>query len=373
MRKLTAVLVALLLLFSIAGCGDGNKTGDTGKVYKLRMTSSLSESGVYSQGMKAWAEELAKRTNGQVVVDQMTWSGTIVKADNNLEGLRDRLVDVAFISVTNHPTKTPLTNALVPSFSSDFAGAGAAQKELWDTVPELKAEWAKYKVVPVAWFNGYGANLYTNFAVNPDASTPLAEQKVFATGAQAPVFVKNLGGIPVSMPSADIYVAMQKGTINGIAGIAPFALSTNKFGEITKQVTDYRVTGSSMWTGIAFNQDAYNELPDSAKQVIAEIADIPAQVCDKAFYDSTMAGYKLVEQGGGTLVQLTPEQAADWQKMIKPEDLWEANIKAAEAAGYKNVRELLAQEIQIMKDYDAQHSHKTLLEQYLDLKQEGKI
>ncbi len=373
MRKLTVVLLALLMLIAGTGCRSGNDTDDTEKVYKLRMTSSLSESGAYSQGMKAWAAELEKRTNGQVVVDQMTWSGTIVKADNNLEGLRDRLVDVAFISVTNHPTKTPLTNALIPSFSSDFAGAGAAQQELWNTVPELKEEWEKYKVVPVAWFNGYGANLYTNFAVDPNSNAPLANQKLFATGAQAPIFVKNLGGIPISMPSSDIYVSMQKGMINGIAGIAPFALSTNKFGEITKQVTDYRYTGSTMWTGIAFNQDAFNELPDSAKQVIAEIADIPAQVCDKAFNDATMAGYKMVEQNGGTLVQLTPEQAAGWQKMINPEALWESNIKAAEAAGYSNVRELLAKEIQIMKEYDAEHPHTTLLEQYLELKKEGKI
>jgi len=373
MRKIAVVLIALLLLIAGTGCGGGTKNGNTEKVYKLRMTSSLSESGVYSQGMKAWADELAKRTNGQVVVDQMTWSGTIVKADNNLEGLRDRIVDVAFISVTNHPTKTPLTNALIPSFSNDFAGAGAAQKELWNTVPELKAEWAKYKVLPVAWFNGYGANLYTDFAVDPNSSVPLANQKLFATGGQAPIFVKNLGGIPISMPSSDIYVSMQKGTINGIAGIAPFALSTNKFGEITKQVIDYRVTGSSMWQGIAFNQDAYNELPDSAKQVIAEIADIPAQVCDKAFYDSTMAGYKIVKQNGGTLVQLTPEQAANWKKIINPEALWESNIKAAEAAGYKNVRELLAKEIQIMNDYDAKNPHKSLLDQYLELEKAGKI
>lgn len=373
MRKLTVVLIVVLMLFAGAGCGDKNKTNDTGKVYKLRMTSSLSESGVYSQGMKAWAKELEKRTNGQVVVDQMTWSGTIVKANNNLEGLRDRIVDVAFISVTNHPTKTPLTNALIPSFSDDFAGAGAAVNELWNTVPELKEEWAKYKVVPVAWFKGYGANLYTDFAVDPNSSAPLANQKLFAVGAQAPVFVKNLGGVPIAMPSSDIYVSMQKGTIDGIAGIAPFALSTNKFGEITKQVIDYRYTGSSMWQGIAFNKDAYDELPDSAKKVIAEIADIPAQVCDKAFYDTTMAGYKMVEQNGGTLLQLTPEQAANWQKMINPEALWESNIKAAEAAGYKNVRELLAKEIQIMQDYDAKHPHKTLLEQYMDLKKYGKI
>lgn len=373
MRKLIVVLIALLMLISCVGCGGGNKTGDTGKVYRLRMTSSLSEAGVYSQGMKAWAAELEKRTNGQVVVDQMTWSGTIVKSTNNLEGIRDGLVDVAFISATNQPDKTPLSTALIPSFTNDFAGAGAAQKELWNTVPELKAEWAKYKVVPVAWFNGYGANLYTDFAVDPNSSAPLANQKLFATGAQAPIFVKNLGGIPITMPSADIYVSMQKGTIDGIAGIAPFALSSNKFGEITNQVTDYRITGSSMWTGIAFNQDVYNSLPDSAKKVIADIADIPVQVCDKAFYEQTMAGYKIVKDKGGTLVELTPEQADNWKKMINPEGLWESNIKAAEAAGYKNVRELLAKELQIMKDYDANNPHKSLLEQYLELEKAGKI
>ncbi|HCF50650.1 MAG TPA: hypothetical protein DER60_10230 [Syntrophomonas sp.] len=367
MRKITVVLLAMLMLFVSAGCGP--KVDDGDKVIKLRMTSSLSESGIYSQGMKAWAAELAKRTNGQVIVDQMTWSGTIVKADNNLEGIRDGLVDIAFISATNHPTKTPLTTALIPSFSSDFSGAGAAQKELWNTVPELKAEWAKYKVVPVAWFNGYGANLYTNFNVDPDAPQPLANQKLFATGAQAPVFVKNLGGIPITMPSGDIFVAMQKGTINGIAGIAPFALSSNKFGEVTSQVVDYRYTGNSMWTGIAFNQDVYNSLPDSAKKVIEEIADIPAQVCDEAFKQQSMAGYKIVKDKGGTLIQLTPEQADKWQKIINPEALWETNLKAAEAAGYRNVRELLAREIQIMKDYAAQNPHKTMLEQFLEKNQ----
>ncbi len=368
MRKITVVLIAMFMLLACAGCGTDSNDEEQGKVIKLRMTSSLSEAGIYSQGMKAWAAELEKRTNGQVVVDQMTWSGTIVKADHNLEGIRDGLVDVAFISATNHPTKTPLTTALIPSFSSDFSGAGAAQQELWQTVPELKEEWAKWKVVPVAWFNGYGANLYTNFKVDPDAGKPLANQNLFATGAQTPVFVENLGGVPTTMPSGDIFVAMQKGTINGIAGIAPFALSSNKFGEVTNYVIDYRYTGNSMWTGIAFNQDVYNSLPDSAKKVIEEIADIPAQVCDQAFQEQAMAGYKIVQDKGGTLVQLTPEQAAKWHRMINPESLWEKNLKAAEAAGHKNVRELLQKELQIMKDYEAQHPHKTVLEQFLEQK-----
>lgn len=371
MRKLTALTLIVLLMF-IVGCSkqtsEAQKPAADAKVYKLRITSPLADSAAQSKGLTAWANELEKRTNGQVKIEQMTWNASVLKPGNILEGLRDRVVDVAFISNVYNPTKTPLSNALQPVFMSDMSGVAAIQTELYNTVPELKEEYAKWKIVPVAWFSGADQVLMSNYKF--DKMEQLKGKKVRAIGSAMPLAVQHLGGIPLNISSVDSYAALEKGTVDMVAGFPAYALMSNKMAEVSKQITDFRYGGWCMWFGIGFNADAYNELPDSVKKIITEIAPLANQAEAKANFEDAMAGFKLAKEKGQSIVQLSLEEAARWQKQIDPTSIWEEGIKAAEAAGYKNTRALMDKAVKLSKDYEAKNPHKTLVEQFLE--KEGK-
>lgn len=381
MRGLALVLITVLLL--VVGCGKSSeapkaagtssepqKTVDSGKVYKIRIASVLAEGAAQSKGLIAWAKELEKRTNGQVKVEQMTWNGALLKPDNYLEGLRDRVVDVAFISQQYHPTKTPISAALQPVFINDLIGSGPILMDIYNSTPELKEEWMKWNVIPVAWFPGADFPLMTNFKF--DSMDALKGKKLRAIGAQVPLAVKNWGGIPVNVSSADTYGALEKGTVDGIAGFPAYGLQSNKIGEIAKQVTDFRYSGQSCWFGIGFNKEAYNELPDNIKKIITDLGPYASEVADKANAEDAIAGYKLARQSGANLVQLTPEAATKFQQLINPPMIWEEGLKGAEAAGFKNARQVMDKMVKALKDNDTKNPHKTLMEQFFDTEKAGK-
>lgn len=371
--KVLALVLSGVFLFTMVGCSkpsDTPKATDTEKVYHLRFTAVNAESSPQGKGIKAWAQELEKRTNGQVKFDQMTWSGALLKPDNYLEGLRDRMIDVAFISQQYHPTKTPLTAALQPTFIDDLSGSGQVLMDIYNSVPELKEEWGKWNVVPVAWFPGADFNLMTNFTF--DSIDALKGKKMRAIGSQLPVAVKNWGGIPVTIAAADTYGGLEKGTVDGVVGFPAFALVNQKMAEVSKQVTDFRYGGQAMWFGIGFNKDAYNELPDNIKKILVDIAPIASDTCVKANEEDAMAGYKLAKQLDKRLVQLTPEEALQWQKVINPQAVWEGSLKTAEAAGHKNVRQIMDKMVKALQDYNAKHPSKTIMEKFFEQERAGK-
>jgi TRAP-type transport system periplasmic protein len=378
MRKLTLRLTFFLILMLVAaGCSSetsgksGTEGGNNEKTITLTASTPLLEGAAQSKGFKAWAAELEKRTNGKVKVEQISYGGVAMDAASTLEGLRDGIVDVAFISNAYNPTKTPLTNALQPLFLDDLAASGATiQKQLWDEMPEIQKEWREYNVEPVAWFNGSSSVFMSNFEF--DKLEDLKGKRIRGLGEADSMAMKNLGGVPVSISAADAYGALEKGTVD-VVPFPTYALLSNKMAEVSKQVTDFRHNGYFMWFGLAFNADVFNSLPDDVKKVIAEIDSIPAEVESEAYFNDAIEGLKLARENNVRIVQLSPEEAARWKKAINPPSVWEPAIKAAEEAGYKNVREKVEEARKILEEYNKKNPSKTLIEQFLELEEKGDL
>ncbi|MCM3766183.1 TRAP transporter substrate-binding protein DctP [Neobacillus niacini] len=381
MKKLTISFMLLLLLILVAvGCSTessgsqqsskgGNKNSE--KTIKLTVSTALLEGAAQSKGLRAWAEELEKRTNGKVKIEQISYGGVAMDAASTLEGLKDGIVDVAFISNAYNPSKTPLTNALQPVFLEDLATSAAdIQKQLWEEMPELQEEWRKYNVEPVAWFNGSNNVFMSNFEF--DKLEDLKGKRIRGLGEADSLAAKNLGGVPVQISSADAYGALEKGTVD-VVPFPPYALLSNKMAEVSKQVTDFRHNGAFMWFGIAFNGDVYSSLPDDVKKVIAEISSLPSEVEHEAYFNDAIEGLKLARENDVRIVQLSPEEASRWQKAINPPAVWEPAIKAAEAAGYKDVRKKVEEARKLLEEYHKKNPSKTIIEEFLEMEEKGEL
>lgn len=345
-------------------------TAKPAKVYEWSCTSVLAESAAQSKGMVAYWDAVEKKTNGGIKIKQYTWNGALLKTTNLLEGLRDRVVDVAFVSNVYWPTKTPLSNALQPVFLNDFSAVAPVEAQLYQNVPELKAEWLKWNVVPVAWFAGADQVLLSNFKFSK--LEDLKGKKIRALGSSMSAAVARWGGVPVAMASADCYEGLQKGTVDMISGFPAYALVSNKMAEVSKQITNFRYGGWCMWFGVGVNKAAWDELPAEYQKILMDTAEEAAKGEAIANEVDAMAGFKIARQLGQEIVQLTPETALEWQKVMDPTTIWEDNIKAAETAGYKDVRANMNTAVKAVKDYDATHPSKTIMERFFDLEKAGK-
>lgn len=383
MQKLTLRLIFfLILMLVVVGCSNetsgggqqsdsegGNNEQQAEETITLTASSALFEGASQSKGFLAWAEELEKRTNGKVKFEQITFGGVVLDATSTLEGLKDGVVDVAFVSNAYNPSTTPLSNALQPVFLNDLAtSAKGIQTRLWETMPEVQEEWRQHNVEPVAWFNGSNNIFMSNFEF--DKLEDLQGKRIRSLGEADAIAMKNLGGVPVSISSVDAYGALEKGTID-VVPFPPYALLTNKMAEVSKQVTDFRHSGAFMWFGIAFNADVYNSLPEDVKQVIAEIESLPSKVESEAYIADAMEGFKLAREQNVRIVQLSPEEAARWKETINPPSVWEPAIQAAEEAGYENVREKVEEARELLEEYHKNNPSKTLIEQFLEMEEKG--
>jgi TRAP-type C4-dicarboxylate transport system substrate-binding protein len=122
--------------------------------------------------------------------------------------------------------------------------------------------------------------------------------------------VEQLGGTPITMPPADMYSSLQRGTVDAVGigwpGVAPFKLT---------EVTQYHLMAS--FTGEGAHQlmslDAYNKLPAKGKAAIDKLSGLHYS---KMYADAIAAmdkqGLDLVNAAGHPVITPTPEEEARW-------------------------------------------------------------
>ena len=127
-----------------------------------------------------------------------------------------------------------------------------------------------------------------------------------------------LGGTPLSIPLSEMYEAIQRGTADG-AAVAWTSFNPFKLAEVTSYHVEARL-GTSV--GMVFMTKAvYDALPPAARKVLdAHTGEAPSRQFG-AFWDAERKNGKDVTLARGdkrTVVDLTSEQTAAWQKKLAP-------------------------------------------------------
>ena len=131
---------------------------------------------------------------------------------------------------------------------------------LKDIMDEAYDEW-NVKFYPVA--DNEVSGIICNFPVpNPEA---IKGRKLRIWGAVGK-WVEMLGGSPIAMAYADVYMGLKLGTIEG-STTSGMALEDAKL----KEVASDMLVSPRLWTAvdcILINQDAFNELPEDIQGII---------------------------------------------------------------------------------------------------------
>ncbi len=147
------------------------------------------------------------------------------------------------------------------------------------------------------------------------AVNQFAGKKIRAHSAMLERTVKALGGNPVSMPAAEMFLSLQRGVIDGAFTTVEYA-APNKYNEVAKYVT--RAAVSAIAYPVVIQRDFYNRLPPDLQASVSAAAAAAMASNRNGIAVSAEKAVTTLRTGGAQIVELTPQQRNEWQDKLKP-------------------------------------------------------
>jgi TRAP-type C4-dicarboxylate transport system substrate-binding protein len=217
--------------------------------------------------VRRFAAEVTKRTNGELAFEIYPGS-SLMKTVAQFSALRRGALDLSLYPLAYAGGEVPEVNiTLMPSMVSSYA-QGMAWKNA-EVGHELEAVLDKrgVKILTWIWQSG-GLASRSSAIVNPEDSKGM---KVRGGSREMDQLLKAAGGIISSVPSNEIYAAMQTGSLDA-AVTSSTSLISFRLQEISKNVTS-GIDGSFwfMMEPLLISKAILEALPADQQKVITEV------------------------------------------------------------------------------------------------------
>jgi len=210
-----------------------------------------------------WCQGMREATNGKVVM-HFNGNGALFRMDAVPNALRTGSLDVGGIQLQVALSMMPLHNLLsLPFLVQNAQEAATLAIAMRETFPEVRKE-GDANFYTLAFL---GSDRYAFGSVHNPIRTPadLAGKRVLVWAAWQIEEVKAWGGQPVQIISAETYMGLQRG-LGEVAYVPYPAMESNKLIEVVRHVT--LIPSRTLPMAIAINKDAYNSLPQEAKDYL---------------------------------------------------------------------------------------------------------
>lgn len=171
-----------------------------------------------------WLNDLGKASKGRVKIIAYH-AQTLCKRADLWDAAKYGLSDISWFIMHNYPGQTPLANVACLPFAPIKNGQQQAivMWQLFEKFPEMKQSFERDNKI-LCFF----ANLYPSLATTPKAGSvrtaaDLKGKKIRCPGALPSDAMRLLGAVPTYIGAPDLYMALQKGTIDGLMMSAGFA------------------------------------------------------------------------------------------------------------------------------------------------------
>jgi TRAP-type C4-dicarboxylate transport system substrate-binding protein len=308
MKKVaTSVLlfsVLALAVFLLAGVPIHGAAAE--KPIELRLAHMFPVGSPSAIHMERWAEKIAADSQGRLKI-RIFPVNTLLPAPEIFDGVARGSADIGFSF--RYLPKSYTIGVAMPFImgAPDTFTASKVYDDLWKKFPkEMNEEWKQARVL---WLGSSAPQmLHTRKLVR--VPEDLKGMQIRVPSKEMGDFIKDVGGAPAFMPTADFVVAIEKGTVDG-ATIHPEAVHDNKIGGKVKYCLDISL-GCPTPVQMTMNHDAYNKLPADLKSVIDKSLQWGKDGANK-FWDEAFEKVKpYFKETGVEIVSITPAEKARW-------------------------------------------------------------
>ena len=264
---------------------------------------------------------------------QESYGGTIVKPKGVLEGVKLGLGDIGIVTTIFHSSKLPsqALAAVTPFVAPDARVVAKAIDEIAKEYPSMQNEFKKQNQVYLA--TGVVLDTYQMFGTKEIKSLKdLEGVKVAGAGMNLRYLegIKDAAGVRGGL--TDFYNMLQTGLVE-YAMLWPEAAKTFKMAEVAPYMLKVDLGAVNSKT-VTVNQDYWNKLPDEVKTVLQEVAVEYRDHIAGLAMDRASASREAYVAAGGTIIEVSPEERAEWAAAIPDiASEWAATLNEKGEAG----------------------------------------
>ncbi len=272
---------------------------------------------------------IEERSKGRVKIEQFP-AEQLAKAAGMLDAVKNRVTDIGFVGMTYVTAKTPLTSVSeLPGLYSDSVEASRALDALIKG-ELLEQEYLRNGVRPLFAIvtPPYQLILAKKGPIN-DISD-IQGMKLRAAGSTAELIAQSIGAIPVRVSSSDTYLAVERGTIDGMIYSSAGSIGFKLENLLASATTNASL--SSLAFALMINESVWKGLPQEVRDLITQVSNEvgPATAVEfkkeygRADQKLRAAGVKVYELSPKVQAQFNDRLAAvqaDWVKQVSARGL----------------------------------------------------
>lgn len=261
-----------------------------------------------SKGAQQLAQCIGEKSNGAIKVESYP-AGQLYRARQLYEAARNGAVEMAMFSVGSFATTDPLADIVYLPFvvSSQQRMTALLHGELGKKLDEIAG---KVNLKILAYFAGSGGQFGTKSRAlrTPDDFKGL---KIRVPGSIPAEVVKSFGGVPTTVDPAEVYLALQRGTIDG----TNFPLTSfydRKLYEVLGYLTLANVSFDS--DTVVIGEAAFSKVSEAGRKAIQDCAAASEKWVREEESRLNKQYVQLLREKGMQVIELSPQERLVWRK-----------------------------------------------------------
>ena len=316
-KKFAVAALAAAMALTVAGCGGGDKKAD--QKVTLKMATALPSSHPLVKAMDTLKAKANEKSKGSVTI-QIYPAGQLYNDKNMNDALISGGIDIGLNTVGRWATIVPAMDIFDVPFI--FPSYEKVDKAIDSGLGEkLGAELLKKGVRPLIWAD-YGFVQYANNKKLVKTPADFDGLKIRGYSKYSAETIKAMGASSVTMGSSEVYMGIQRGTIDGQTS-GTTAMRDRKMYEVHKYLT---VTNhASPEFIVAINEKSYSKLnADQKKALDAAALEVRDMIRANAKAEDLKALADLKAKGM-EVYEVPENELQAWRDATKP--VWDLFIK----------------------------------------------
>lgn len=301
-RKCIAIILAVCLLFSLAGCRSTGSTSetkptDTGKTagpqYVWKCAHVLATEHPYHLMLQKWADLMKEKSNGAIQMDVFP-SSQLGNERDIIEGIQMGTIDTTLVSTT--PVSGFAKDLLVFDLPFLFKNRDEAYAVLWGPIGKrIMAGMEKDGFIGL----GFMENGFLNIENSTRPVIHPADLKGLKIRTQEnPIQLKThqvLGANPLPMALGEVFTALQTKTIDGVA-LSWGVVGPQKIYEVVKYLSE--TSHFFVPSPLFMSKKTWDPLPEDIKKIVRETAKEACEYGVEITVNNEEAIKKMVKEKG---------------------------------------------------------------------------
>ncbi|MDQ0313612.1 TRAP transporter substrate-binding protein DctP [Amorphus orientalis] len=296
--------------------------------------------------LRPWAEELREKSDGQIDFEIHAANSALGKLPRQADQVRAGVTDVALGLAGIPRGRFPHTSIIELPFVVERAEAGS--RALWELYQtnQLGGEYDDFKVLGL--MTHHGALFHTVDRPIRELSD-LKGLRIRSPGPAVNAMLEFEGASAIGMPPSQIYEALQKGAIDGVATTWDL-VGAIKLNEVLKYHTDARVYAAAFY--VVMNPRTYQNMPENLRTLIDETTGEAWQSKIGPWWDKwDAAGKQDAIDRGQEVIEISDAKRDEWRQQLEP--MIDSYLESLKSEGVENPQELYEKTRELVQKYQS--------------------